>query len=107
MLVGTREPDLALARLTASYQQVVLKTGPDGARWARGSATVAVPAVRAAGPALDSTGAGDAFAAAYLAAARTGATPADALTAGCRTAASVVVRVGARPVGPVSPGSRR
>lgn len=104
VLVGTRDPATALARLTATYGEVVLKLGADGACWAaEGSAPVSVPACRADGDLVDTTGAGDAFAAAYLAAVVAGADVRSALEAACRTAASVVTRVGARPV---SPGSR-
>jgi sugar/nucleoside kinase (ribokinase family) len=104
VLVGTRDPDLALARLTASFREVVLKRGAAGASWAcEGSATVCVPACPAAGEVVDTTGAGDAFAAAYLAAALDGAPTGTALSKGCAAGASLVTRVGARPVSPDSP----
>jgi sugar/nucleoside kinase (ribokinase family) len=47
--------------------------------------------------AVDSTGAGDAFAAGLLAARLDGAAPADALAAGARLAAEAVARPGGRP----------
>lgn len=98
VLVGTRDPDTAVARLTGTYRDVVLKTGSAGARWAReGATTVHVAACAATAPVVDTTGAGDAFAAAYLAAQLDGAGVSDRLTRACRTAAGVVVRVGARP----------
>jgi sugar/nucleoside kinase (ribokinase family) len=104
VLVGTRDPELVLARLTGTYRQVVLKLGADGARWAsEGSATVAAAACPAAGAVVDTTGAGDAFAAAYLAARLDGQPTEAALEQGCRTAASVVTRAGTRPVSPGSP----
>ncbi len=104
VLTGTRQPDVALARLTATYREVVLKLGPAGARWASRQDPVGVgaPAVEPAGPAVDSTGAGDAFAAAFLAARLAGADagrPEDvrgALTAACRAAAAVVTSPGAQ-----------
>ncbi len=106
VLVGSRDPATVLARLTATYRQVVLKLGSLGATWATdGAEPVLVPAAAAVGPVVDSTGAGDAFAAAYVAAAVDGVEVAGALRTACQVAASVVTQVGARP--PVSPGSRR
>ena len=46
--------------------------------------------------AVDTTGAGDAFAAGLLAARLAGAEPADALGAGCALAAEAVARAGGR-----------
>ena len=46
---------------------------------------------------MDSTGAGDAFAAGLLAAHLEGAEPAEALAAGVRVAAEAVARPGGRP----------
>jgi ribokinase len=92
VLTGTRDPDVALARLTATYPEVVLKLGPSGARWSgrddpRG---ISSPAVEPAGPVVDSTGAGDAFAAAFLAARLGGTDVRSALTEACRAAAAQV-----------------
>jgi ribokinase len=99
VLVGTRHPDVAAARLTATYPQVVLKLGADGARWSsaddpKGHHVAAGPCP---GGVVDSTGAGDAFAAGYLAATLSGVGVPDALAAGCALAARVAGRVGARP----------
>ena len=70
---------------------MVVKLGPGGARWG----DVHVPAEPV--PAVDSTGAGDAFAAGFLGARLRGAGPREALEAGCRVAARAVAQVGARP----------
>jgi len=71
--------------------EMVVKLGPDGARWGE----VRVPAEPVA--VVDTTGAGDAFAAGFLTARLRGAGPREALTEGCRVAARAVAQVGARP----------
>jgi sugar/nucleoside kinase (ribokinase family) len=52
---------------------------------------------RAATEAVDSTGAGDAFAAGFLAGLRAGLTAEEALERGCETGATAVAQVGSRP----------
>ena len=69
----------------------VTKLGPDGACWG----DVRVPAEPV--EVVDTTGAGDAFAAGFLSARLAGAEPREALEAGCRVAARAVAQVGARP----------
>lgn len=99
VLCESRDPAVVGARLTASYDEVVIKLGALGARWcSRADPTgVQVPAVRPPAPLVDSTGAGDAFAAAWLAARRRGERPGPALRRATEAAALVVTRVGARP----------
>lgn len=75
--------------------EVVTKLGARGARWTDGRTTVDVPAERV--DVVDTTGAGDAFAAGLLAARLGGAGPREALEAACRLAARAVTQVGARP----------
>ena len=70
---------------------MVVKLGAAGARW--GDLHVPAEPVEV----VDTTGAGDAFAAGLLTARLDGADKAAALTAGCATAARAVAPVGARP----------
>jgi sugar/nucleoside kinase (ribokinase family) len=83
--------------LVARLPEVVVKRGAEGAIWTDGSDEVAVPAAPLSAGALDTTGAGDAFAAGLIAARLRGAAPAEALAAGCELAARAVVTPGARP----------
>jgi sugar/nucleoside kinase (ribokinase family) len=71
----------------------VIKRGADGAEWSDGTRSVAVGAVASA--VVDTTGAGDAFAAGFLSA--WPGPPEAALAAGVRLAAEAVARPGARP----------
>lgn len=98
VLCGTRDPDRVAADLLAHHGEVVLKLGAAGARW-HGSdgAVAAVPAAPPPGPVVDTTGAGDAFAAAFLAARAAGQGPEPALVAACALAAAVCAQPGARP----------
>jgi ribokinase len=77
--------------------EVVTKMGSKGATWTDGRTTIHVPAEPV--EVLDTTGAGDAFAAGLLTARLNRAGPREALEAGCRTAARAVAQVGARPAG--------
>jgi ribokinase len=71
--------------------ELVVKLGAAGARWG----DVQVPAEPVG--VVDTTGAGDAFAAGLLSALLAGADRREALEAGCRVAARAVAQVGARP----------
>jgi sugar/nucleoside kinase (ribokinase family) len=71
--------------------EMVIKLGARGARWDE----LEVPAEPV--EVVDTTGAGDAFAAGFLSAWLHGADRREALEAGCRVAARVVAQVGARP----------
>lgn len=97
LLGADPDPLGAGARLLERFPQVVVKLGPHGAAWfGRGAGpAVVVPAVAA--DVVDTTGAGDSFAAGYLPAALAGAAPDEALRAGCAVAARCVAQVGARP----------
>ncbi len=74
----------------------VVKRGADGATWTDGAVAHDLPAVEAA--VVDTTGAGDALAAGFLARTRLGASPQEALAAGAALAGQAVAAVGARPV---------
>jgi sugar/nucleoside kinase (ribokinase family) len=71
--------------------ETVVKLGAGGARW--GEVHVAAEPVDV----VDTTGAGDAFAAGFLSARLNGAGRREALEAGCGLAARAVAQVGARP----------
>ena len=75
--------------------EVVVTLGAGGALWSDGSRVLRAGADAA--EVIDSTGAGDAFAAGLLAARAAGAEPAEQLAAGCALAARAVGVRGARP----------
>lgn len=96
VLAGPGAPEEQAAALTAAAGNVVVKRGADGAVWAsRDGVLRSVAGVRV--PALDPTGAGDAFAAGLLTAWCSGADPAAALAAGAALGAAAVQTAGARP----------
>jgi ribokinase len=75
-------------------RETVVKLGRAGARWSDGVRTVSVPAV-AVDDVIDTTGAGDAFAAGFLSV--WPGDPERALEAGARLAARAVAQAGGRP----------
>ncbi|MEM7286416.1 MAG: carbohydrate kinase family protein [Actinomycetota bacterium] len=97
MLSGLRDPEASGLRIAELYGEatVVVKLDVDGALVCHDGTPVHVPAIST--PAIDTTGAGDAFAGAYLAAAMANRPPVDAATLACQVAAHVVAHVGARP----------
>ena len=74
---------------------VAVKHGAAGATWTDGRQTLTTEGFPV--DAVDSTGAGDAFAAGWIAAVRAGAPPEAALADAVRAGATAVTRVGARP----------
>ena len=95
VLAGSADPDVQCARLAALYPLVVIKRGAAGCvaaererRWA-----VAAPTTQA----IDSTGAGDAFAAAFLAARLSGLEIEAALRRAVTAGATATTRIGGRP----------
>jgi ribokinase len=99
VLTGVEDPEAAARALVgaAGAREVVVTLGAAGALWTDGSRLL-----RAAAPSaelvVDTTGAGDAFAAGWLAARRGGADPAAALAAACALGARAVAQAGARPL---------
>ncbi|MFC5243234.1 carbohydrate kinase family protein [Streptomyces atrovirens] len=99
LLAGASEAADAAARLSRHVPLVVAKQGAEGALLARsGKVYARVPAV----PAVpwDTTGAGDAFTGAFLAALLAGADPEQAAREGCRAGAQAVEHIGGRPPAP-------
>jgi len=95
VLVGEHPGDALGRRVGASCRAAVVKLGAAGATWSDGTDEAHVAADRTS--AVDTTGAGDAFAAGFLAAWLQGGPPASALAAGARLAALAVSRLGGRP----------
>lgn len=95
-LTGERSPSRAAEALASTYGEVVVKLGGDGALWQRGFITASAAAERRA-EVVDTTGAGDAFAAGFLATWLLHPEPESALAAGNRLAARAIGHVGARP----------
>jgi ribokinase len=80
VLLPNRDEAAVLGSLTSRACEVVVTLGPDGAVWTDGARQVASPAV-AAGRVADTTGAGDAFTAGFLATWLDEAAPSEALRA--------------------------
>lgn len=96
LLTGLPDPADAAAKLSRHVPLVVVKQGAAGALVARsGEVRARVPAVPAT--AVDTTGAGDAFTGAFLAALLAGTRPEEAAAEGCRAGARAVEQVGGRP----------
>jgi sugar/nucleoside kinase (ribokinase family) len=95
VLVGGADGAEQARRIAARSGSAVVTGGERSAAWSDGSAVIEVAAEPVA--VLDSTGAGDAFAAGYLAARADGADPAGALAAGHRLAARACSVLGGRP----------
>lgn len=91
LLTGEQDVEHAARRLAERVPRVVVTLGADGALTATGDEVAAVAGV-AVGEAVDTTGAGDLFAAAFIWSDLTGATPEDCLRWAC-LAAALSVRV--------------
>jgi sugar/nucleoside kinase (ribokinase family) len=96
-LTGEDDPERAARTLVerAGVREVVVTLGADGALWTDGATVLRAPAPPA--EVVDTTGAGDAFAAGWLAARHAGADARTALESACVTGARAVAGVGGRP----------
>ncbi|MEN9687481.1 MAG: hypothetical protein RL381_493 [Actinomycetota bacterium] len=95
-LTGQTDIDAALQVLLIDCQTVVIKRGPHGATaQSRGEAAVTVPAIPTT--VVDTTGAGDSFAAGFISQYATKKDLTRALLAGSEVASHCVAIVGARP----------
>ena len=95
-LTGDSDPERAARSLAERFGEVVVTLGPGGALWTDGDAVLRA-AAEPVSEVVDSTGAGDAFAAGLLTARAAGMSTAEQLAAGCRLAARAVTQIGARP----------
>ena len=95
VLTGARDPEAAAWALARDGTEVVVTLGAGGALWTDGEQVERVPAAPAPAQ-IDSTGAGDAFAAGWIAARLGGAEPREALEAACALAARALGGAGAR-----------
>jgi sugar/nucleoside kinase (ribokinase family) len=95
VLTGAADPDGAVRGLGERTGAAIVKLGARGACWSDGHDVVTVPGQGVA--VVDSTGAGDAFAAGVLAALTAGSPVPGALAAGQALAVRAVGRPGARP----------
>lgn len=95
MLFGDRSPQATVERLEkAGVAEIVIKNGERDVLISHYENTVAVPAAHVASP-VDTTGAGDAFNGAYLAARLLGIAPVEAAKRAHRVAAAVIQTRGA------------
>ena len=95
ILTGVEDPAAQLAILAQRYPLVVVKRGAQGCEAAAGSQRwrASAPAVQA----IDTTGAGDAFVAGFLAAKLNGAAIEDCLAQAARAGAEATLFIGGRP----------
>ncbi len=104
-LVGSTGPQIDLDALAARFAHVVVTLGSMGAAYLAGAERVQVTAPRV--EVVDTTGAGDAFAAGFLARWVDGAEPEAALDGGRAAAETCVTDLGARPASACEGGSPR
>lgn len=96
LLAGRRDPEGIAEELVLCYPGVVVKLGPDGALYA-GADGERRRVSAAPSRVVDTTGAGDALCAGFLAARLSGGSAEEALHRGVELAARAVERLGGRP----------
>lgn len=96
-LTGRTDPAEALKELSAKVPTLVVTRGPDGASAIEGGQHISIPAA-AVKQVVDTTGAGDMFAAGFLTARCKGATLERSLWTGAIAAGEVIQHYGARPI---------
>jgi sugar/nucleoside kinase (ribokinase family) len=96
-LTGRTDPDSALAELAAKVDTLVVTRGPDGATAIAHGERISIPAAPVA-HVVDTTGAGDLFAAGFLAARAKDASLERCLWTGAIAAGEVIQHYGARPI---------
>ena len=95
VLTGARDPEAAAWALAKDGREVVITLGKEGALWSDGERVERAKASPAPAQ-VDSTGAGDAFTAGWLASRLRGAEPTEALAAANFAAAQAIQAPGAR-----------
>jgi sugar/nucleoside kinase (ribokinase family) len=95
VLTGARDPEAAAWALARDGREVVITLGKEGALWSDGERVERAKASPAPAQ-VDSTGAGDAFTAGWLASRLQGSDPTEALAAANFAAAQVLKKAGAR-----------
>jgi sugar/nucleoside kinase (ribokinase family) len=96
-LTGRTDLKTALTELSIKVQTLVVTKGPDGATAIENGERISIPAAPV-GEVVDTTGAGDLFAAGFLAARCKGASLERCLWTGAIAAAEVIQHYGARPI---------
>jgi sugar/nucleoside kinase (ribokinase family) len=96
-LADAPDRDAAIARLQAKVPLVVVTCGAEGALAVERGRRVAVPIARTGGGIVDTTGAGDLFAAGFLVGQAQGRGLEQSLKIGAIAAAEVISHFGARP----------
>ncbi|HKR23805.1 MAG TPA: adenosine kinase, partial [Allosphingosinicella sp.] len=96
-LAATGDRDAAIAALQDKVPLIVVTCGSEGALAVEGGRRVAVPIARIGKGVVDTTGAGDLFAAGFLVGQAQGRSLEDSLKMGSIAAAEVISHFGARP----------